>query len=282
MRALKEDVSDVIAAFERAAAGLSRLRTGLMAAAPMQRDAVELALTAMVAGGGALLSGPVETRRAFVRAIAGASGQGCAVVALDPRSRFEDLSEIRAARLATPHLKRPALSHPVVLLEGLSGASHRTRLALAEALGPCRFVADQNLGPAEADRLLLACAVKGDVPAVRASVPGAASILAEAADICAVLPVGEQVLERTLRLVRRCRPGDPEAPEAVKAFVRRAPGPRTGRALIALMRARALMNGRAAATDEDLRALVRPALEHRIGWHGAADRAAVFSALSYT
>jgi len=284
MRALKEDVSGAVAAFERAAAGVGDLKTALLAALPMQREAAEATLLALVAGGGVLIDGPVEVRRAFVRAVGRVLGLDCAVVALQPASRFEDISEPRAARLATPQLRRPALAHPVTLIEEVSRTEPRARLAFSAALaegGPlaCRFVADAGLSPAEADRLALRVVVAGEVRGAGPALPGAAGLLAEARAVRAALPVGERVLTRALELVRRSRPQDPDAPDAVKAAVARGPGPRAGSALLGLMRARALAAGRAAATAEDLAAMAAPALDHRLAWREGADRGAAFAAL---
>ena len=83
-------------------------------------------------------------------------------------------------------------------------------------------------------------------------------------------PVGDKVTEAILSLVRSCRPDDATAPEQVKDSVAWGPGPRAAQALMLASRARALLNGRLAPSLEDISALARPALRHRMALGFAA------------
>lgn len=78
------------------------------------------------------------------------------------------------------------------------------------------------------------------------------------------LPVGEQVVELILKLVRIARPEDQDAPKAVKTSVRQGPGPRAGQALMRAIRAKALIEGRPAPSVEDVRDLAPFVLYHRL------------------
>ncbi|WP_460275652.1 AAA family ATPase [Celeribacter sp. ULVN23_4] len=84
------------------------------------------------------------------------------------------------------------------------------------------------------------------------------------------MPVGEQVVEMILDLVRACRPNEPEAPEEVNASVAWGPGPRAAQALMLTTRARALLDGRFAPSTEDVLAMARPVLIHRMALTFAA------------
>ncbi len=84
------------------------------------------------------------------------------------------------------------------------------------------------------------------------------------------MPVGESVVETILDLVRACRPGGPEALPEVDASVSWGPGPRAAQALMLTVRARALLDGRLAPSAEDVRALARPVLSHRMALSFAA------------
>ncbi|MFZ5710442.1 MAG: AAA family ATPase [Pseudomonadota bacterium] len=84
------------------------------------------------------------------------------------------------------------------------------------------------------------------------------------------MPVGEKVVEMILDLVRGCRPGQPEAPAQVTDSVAWGPGPRAAQALMLTVRARALLSGRLAPTVEDVLALARPVLSHRMALTFAA------------
>lgn len=84
------------------------------------------------------------------------------------------------------------------------------------------------------------------------------------------MPVGETVVELILDLVRSCRPQEPDAPEIVKNTVAWGPGPRAAQALMLTARARALLDGRLAPSVEDVAALARPVLGHRMALSFAA------------
>ena len=77
------------------------------------------------------------------------------------------------------------------------------------------------------------------------------------------MPVGEKVLASILNLVRSARPGSSHDPR-VNQHVAWGPGPRAGQALMLAVRARALLRGRLAPSVDDVAALARPALVHRM------------------
>jgi len=65
------------------------------------------------------------------------------------------------------------------------------------------------------------------------------------------------------RLVRATRPSE-DAPERVQQALRFGAGPRAGQSLVFASKARALLHGRLAVTREDIRALAKPVLRHRL------------------
>jgi MoxR-like ATPase len=77
------------------------------------------------------------------------------------------------------------------------------------------------------------------------------------------VPVGESVVEAILTLVRNGRPESSAVPE-VTDQVAWGPGPRASQALMLAVRARALMEGRYAPSIDDVLALARPILRHRM------------------
>jgi len=77
------------------------------------------------------------------------------------------------------------------------------------------------------------------------------------------LPVGEKVVDAILRLVRSARP-DQDGSALARENVSWGPGPRAGQALMLACRARALLRGRIAPSLDDVAALARPALGHRM------------------
>ena len=84
------------------------------------------------------------------------------------------------------------------------------------------------------------------------------------------MPVGDKIVELILDLVRACRPGEAEAGSAINDSVSWGPGPRAAQALMLTVRARALLNGRLAPSPEDVLALARPVLSHRMALSFAA------------
>ncbi|MEX2521051.1 MAG: MoxR family ATPase [Paracoccaceae bacterium] len=84
------------------------------------------------------------------------------------------------------------------------------------------------------------------------------------------MPVGDSVVDAILRLVRAARPGEPEAYDFIDRAVNWGPGPRAAQALMLSVRARALMQGRLAPDIDDVLALARPALIHRMALTFAA------------
>jgi MoxR-like ATPase len=83
------------------------------------------------------------------------------------------------------------------------------------------------------------------------------------------LPVGDQVVDAILKLVRSARPGtgiDQELDEMIAW----GPGPRASQALMLAVRAKALMEGRLAPSVDDVVELAEPVLKHRMALTFAA------------
>ena len=94
--------------------------------------------------------------------------------------------------------------------------------------------------------------------------------LIEAQGIVRQMPVGEKVVDAILDLVRLCRPREAEAPDFIRDALAWGPGPRAAQALMLTVRARALINGRLAPTLDDVQAMARPVLIHRMALSFAA------------
>ena len=112
-------------------------------------------------------------------------------------------------------------------------------------------------------------ATTGTEDAVAAQVFDAAMLM-EAQQVVRRMPVGETVVEMILDLVRACRPEDDDAPQVVRDHVAWGPGPRAAQALMLTVRARALLDGRLAPSPEDVAAMARPVLSHRMALSFAA------------
>ena len=94
--------------------------------------------------------------------------------------------------------------------------------------------------------------------------------LLRAQEIVRRMPVGDAVVDMILDLIRAGRPEEGEAPQSVREFVSWGPGPRAAQAMMLAVRARALLDGRLAPSAEDVAALARPVLVHRMALGFAA------------
>jgi len=78
------------------------------------------------------------------------------------------------------------------------------------------------------------------------------------------VPVPRHVVEYAVRLARSTRPDGEQAPQFIKDWVNWGAGPRASQYLILGAKTRAILHGRYAPECEDVRAVARPVLRHRI------------------
>lgn len=83
------------------------------------------------------------------------------------------------------------------------------------------------------------------------------------------IPVGNAVVDAILQLVRAGRPDDSALPE-IRSHVAWGPGPRASQALMLACRARAVLDGRYAPSIDDILALAKPILRHRMALNFSA------------
>ena len=77
------------------------------------------------------------------------------------------------------------------------------------------------------------------------------------------MPIGDQLIDSILSLVRNARPGN-DASDRVNSLVSWGPGPRASQALSLTVRALALIDGRMSPSIDDVRKLAGPVLKHRM------------------
>ena len=78
------------------------------------------------------------------------------------------------------------------------------------------------------------------------------------------MPVTDSAIELAVALGRATRPAEASAPRAVRDLVRFGAGPRGSQALVLAAKARAALQGEAAADVEHVEALMFPVLRHRL------------------
>jgi MoxR-like ATPase len=76
--------------------------------------------------------------------------------------------------------------------------------------------------------------------------------------------VGRTVTAYAVKLARATRPGGDEAPDFVKKYLTWGAGPRACQAMLLGAKAHAMLDGRVHVSTEDIRAVAKPVLRHRL------------------
>jgi MoxR-like ATPase len=126
---------------------------------------------------------------------------------------------------------------------------------------------DVNYPSEEAERDIM-IATTGVSEAQAEQVMSADDLIA-AQSLVREIPVGESVVQAILKLVRSGRPTDTGMPE-VRDHIAWGPGPRASQALMLAIRARAVLDGRYSPSIDDVIALAKPILRHRMALSFAA------------
>ncbi len=83
-------------------------------------------------------------------------------------------------------------------------------------------------------------------------------------DLVLRVPAADHVIRHAVELARLTRPREPGAPAFVRENVSWGAGPRASQYLVLGAKARAILDGRVAASVDDVRALAKPVLVHRV------------------
>src|SRR5512133_58612 len=86
----------------------------------------------------------------------------------------------------------------------------------------------------------------------------------ELQDLVLRVPAADHVIRHAVELVRLTRPKEAGAPDFVRDLVEWGAGPRASQFLVLGAKACAILDGRMAASVEDVRALAKPVLVHRV------------------
>ena len=82
--------------------------------------------------------------------------------------------------------------------------------------------------------------------------------------LASTVPVIDEVLDYTVRLISGTHPELEAASETAKKYIKYGASPRAAQALVTCAKVRALMNGNYNVSYEDIHALAKPVLRHRI------------------
>jgi MoxR-like ATPase len=118
---------------------------------------------------------------------------------------------------------------------------------------------------AQEERAILAQTTTSDEP--RASAVATGEQIERARVLVREIPAADNVVDYAARIVRASRPVSPDDETAlpfVREWIRWGAGPRAGQALLLAGKARAVLDGRPAVSIDDVRAVARPVLRHRL------------------
>jgi MoxR-like ATPase len=299
--------------FEAIGAKLSSARSALNDVVFGQNDVVELAMTAILAGGHALIVGaPGLAKTKLATALGTVLGLSEKRVQFTPDLMPADIlgSEVLdvddKGRRAFRFVPGPVFCQ-LLMADEINRASPRTQSALLQAMqehhvtvagerhdlpSPFHVLATQNpieqegtypLPEAQLDRFLVQVdisyppldaerrmlfATTGNEESAPKSVLTREDLIA-AQRLTRTVPVGEQVTDAILKVVRAARPG-PDADKFVNDSVAWGPSPRASQSLMVCARARALLQGRLSPSIEDVIALLDPVFKHRMALNFAA------------
>jgi MoxR-like ATPase len=113
----------------------------------------------------------------------------------------------------------------------------------------------------DAERRMLFATTGSQEATAEAVLTGAELI--EAQRLTRLIPVGDNLADAILRVVRAARPG-PDADDTVNRLVAWGPSPRASQALMLGVRSRALLQGRLSPSLDDIDALLGPVFRHRM------------------
>jgi MoxR-like ATPase len=95
--------------------------------------------------------------------------------------------------------------------------------------------------------------------------------IGELQELVRMVPISDHLIRYTIALVRQTRVREPGAPEFIREQLAWGAGPRAVQFLIIGAKARALVQGRPHVAVEDIQALARPVLRHRLVVNFAAE-----------
>ncbi len=184
-----------------------------------------------------------------------------------PRTQSALLQAMQERRISVAGLYHP-LPEPFHVLATQNPLEQEGTYPLPEAQLD-RFLMQIDVGypDREAERRMM-IATTGPEDSSVSAVLAPADLLA-AQRLVRQVPVSEAVVDGILALVRGGRPDSSDLP-LVRTHVAWGPGPRASQALMLAARARAVLDGRLSPSLDDVLALARPVLRHRMALTFAA------------
>ncbi|HSI69761.1 MAG TPA: MoxR family ATPase [Gillisia sp.] len=296
-------MSDVVAV-ENLVEKHKQLRQEISKVIVGQEDVVNQILLSVFAGGHALLIGvPGLAKTLMVNTIAKALGLDFKRIQFTPDLMPSDIlgSEILDENRHFKFIKGPVFSN-IILADEINRTPPKTQAALLEAMQeravtvagnhyklslPYFVLATQNpieqegtypLPEAQLDRFMFAIhleypSFEEEVNVVKKTTSNekvnisplfTASEIIEIQELIRRVPVADNVVEYAVNLVGKTRPQSKSAPEIVRNYVDWGAGPRASQNLVLAAKAHAAVNGKFSPDIEDIQAVAKGILRHRV------------------
>ncbi len=269
-----------------------------------QEEVVEQILLSIYTGGHSLLIGvPGLAKTLMVNTIAQTLGLDFKRIQFTPDLMPSDIlgSEVLDKDRNFKFIKGPVFAN-IILADEINRTPPKTQAALLEAMQeravtvaghqyklelPYFVLATQNpieqegtypLPEAQLDRFMFAIklgypSVEEEIQVVKATTSDESVILntlfsadaiREVQQLIRRVPIADNVVDYTVRLVNKTRPDQETAPDFIKNYVDWGAGPRASQNLVLAAKAHAVVHGKFAPDIEDIKAVAPGILRHRI------------------
>jgi len=269
-----------------------------------QDKVIEQILLSIYSGGHSLLIGvPGLAKTLMVNTIAQTLGLDFKRIQFTPDLMPSDIlgSEVLDQDRSFKFIKGPIFAN-IILADEINRTPPKTQAALLEAMQeravtvaghryklelPYFVLATQNpieqegtypLPEAQLDRFMFAIkleypSVAEEIEVVKSTTSDASVVLntlfsaegiTEVQHLVRRIPVPDNVVDYTVRLVGKTRPNLEQAPDFIKNYVDWGAGPRASQNLVLAAKANAAVNGKYSPDIEDIKAVAKGILRHRI------------------
>ena len=269
-----------------------------------QHEAINFTLLSILCGGHSLLIGvPGLAKTLLVNSVSDALGLRFKRIQFTPDLMPSDIlgSEILDENRHFKFIKGPIFSN-IILADEINRTPPKTQAALLEAMQersvtvsgnhykldlPFFVLATQNpieqegtypLPEAQLDRFMFSINLEypsfsEEVEVVKCTTGNDAQIInslfspeeiVAAQKLIRKIPITDHVIEYAVGLVRKTRPKSKQATELVRSYLDWGAGPRASQNLILAAKAHAVVNGKFSPDIEDVKAVAKPILSHRI------------------
>ncbi len=179
-----------------------------------------------------------------------------------PKTQAALLEAMQETQVTAAGKKHP-LEKPFFVLATQNPIEQEGTYPLPEAqLDRFMFMVRVEYPSLEEEREIVRLTTQAALPELKPVLTGAEILALQ--DMVRRVPIADHVLDYALKLARRTRPVEADAPAYVRDWVTWGAGPRASQHLVIGGKARAVLSGRPYVAIEDVVSVAKPVLRHRI------------------